>query len=308
MTVAFEVQYDVDQVLENAWAGDSAVLGDVPDEHRGDTPLLGHRYERRGDGPDLRYAPGSAVAGIGGDRLHRIDDQQLWLDDVEMGQHGTEIVLGGDEQVWVDAAGALGTQPNLRRRLLARDDQRGPGAGGGEAMGDLEQQRGLADAGFAGQQHHRPRHQAAAEYAVELGDACGPGTGVVRIEIGDGPRRLRDRPRGDGAAWRARGLLDRAPCLALEAASGPAQGRRSALGASVCGFTGGAGLGHVVHASGGVRQSAAFATASACYSVGVPAGMVKGVSDAESVSCTGTASVMVPALLNEKLICTIVPA
>jgi hypothetical protein len=36
--------------------------------------------------------------------------------------------------------------------------------------GRLEQQRGLADAGLAADQHERPGHDAAAEHAVELTD------------------------------------------------------------------------------------------------------------------------------------------
>jgi hypothetical protein len=47
----------------------------------------------------------------------------------------------------------------------------------------LEQQRGLADAGLAAEQHQRPGHDAAAEHAVELVDAGREPLGVRRLDL-----------------------------------------------------------------------------------------------------------------------------
>src|SRR5439155_16300393 len=46
MPVALELEYDVDQVLQDPRTGDLAVLGDVADEHRRDPAFLGDRDER----------------------------------------------------------------------------------------------------------------------------------------------------------------------------------------------------------------------------------------------------------------------
>jgi len=70
----------------------------------------------------------------------------------------------------VVAAHALGPHPDLARGLLARQIQR-PLPAFCPAVGHLEQQGRLADARIAGQKHHRAGHDAAAEDAVELGEA-----------------------------------------------------------------------------------------------------------------------------------------
>ncbi len=54
---------------------------------------------------------------------------------------GGQVVLGGEVELVVHAAGALGAQPHLGGRLLAGDDQRPAAACCGVALGDLEQQR-----------------------------------------------------------------------------------------------------------------------------------------------------------------------
>ena len=61
---------------------------------------------------------------------------------------------------------------------------------GGPLLRDVEQQGRLADTGFAGEQHHRPGHQASAEDPVELGDPGGPGAGRLGADGGDGAGRL----------------------------------------------------------------------------------------------------------------------
>ena len=41
MALALELEHDVDQVLEDPWPGDRAVLRDMPDQDRGDAAILG---------------------------------------------------------------------------------------------------------------------------------------------------------------------------------------------------------------------------------------------------------------------------
>ena len=95
-----------------------------------------------------------------------------------MGQDGSEIGLGGEEEVVVDGARALGPEPDLRRRLLAGDVE-GATAGTCPAGGQLEQQRRLADTGLPGEQQHPTRHHAAAEHPVELADTGRHGARAV---------------------------------------------------------------------------------------------------------------------------------
>ena len=127
-------------------------------------------------------------------------------------EHGAEVGLGGEVELVVDAAGAVGAQPDLGGGLLAGDVEgavlvaRGLG-------GDLEQQRALADAGLAGEQDRRAGHQAAAEHPVELGHAAGaerrsprptpgrsarrawsPGAAAARLVGAAAPRRPSPRP------------------------------------------------------------------------------------------------------------------
>ena len=82
------------------------------------------------------------------------------------------------------AADAFGPHAHLGRGLLAADVE-DLGAGPGRAGGDVEQQRRLADARLARDEHDRAGHEAAAEHAVELGDPGGPGGGARQVDVGD---------------------------------------------------------------------------------------------------------------------------
>ena len=174
-------------------------------------------------------------------------------DVVEVREQGAEVVLGGEEQLGIDGADALGPQPHLRRRFLAGDDQRAAAAGG-IAVGHVEQQRRLADAGLAGEQHDRPGYEAAAEHPVEFGDAGRPGAGLVGRELTDRPRGPGDGRRRDGATGARADLGDRAPGLALGAATDPAQRVGPALGAAVGGLCGARRFGHDRHRRCRLRQ------------------------------------------------------
>ena len=119
---------------------------------------------------------------------------------------------------------------HLRGRLFAGDVQ-APRAVAGERGGGLQQERGLADAGFAPDQRDRPGDEPTAEHPVELGDARRPRMPLPRID-------LSDRHGWRAAGWR-RGarrldLFDqRVPGAAGRAAARPLRGPRAALGAAV---------------------------------------------------------------------------
>ena len=119
-----KVEHDVDQVLEQPRAGDRAVLGDVADQHRRDAALLGDPDEGVGDLAHLGDAACGAVDLGWRDGLHRVEDEQARLDGVDLAEDRAEVGLGGEPELGVDGADAVGAQPHLGDRLLAGDVQR----------------------------------------------------------------------------------------------------------------------------------------------------------------------------------------
>ena len=124
---------------------------------------------------------------------------------------------------------AAGTEADLIDGFFPRDVENAA-AGAGEAGGGLQQQGGFADTGVAPDQDHRGRNQAAAEYAIEFGDADGRAGwrfgAAGEADEGDTPanRRL-----GGGAGAGDDGfLLDSVPFAADFAAASPFQGDRAA--------------------------------------------------------------------------------
>ena len=159
------------------------------------------------------------------------------LDRLDVAEQRGEVGLGGQVEVVAQRADPVGPQPDLGGGLLAGDVQH-PARPRGQRPG-LQQQRGLADAGLAGQQHDRAGHQAAAEHPVELVHAGRPGPGRGRRRPADrdggrarraGPQRTRGGPGSRPAGWPPR---RRAPGLALAAAAGPFRRPPAALGALV---------------------------------------------------------------------------
>ena len=100
--------------------------------------------------------PGTPSTLGGADGLDRVDDQQLGPHLLDVGQDRAEVGLGGEVELVVDAAGAVGAQPDLGGGLLAGDVEGAALVARGLGR-DLEQQRALADAGLAGQQDRGAR-------------------------------------------------------------------------------------------------------------------------------------------------------
>ncbi len=118
------------------------------------------------------------------DRLHGVHDQQAGPHGVDVAEQRGQFALGGQVELVVQVAGALGAQPHLARRLLAGDVQRRPLRAGGPAVRDLQQQRRLADSRLAGQQHDGAGHDAAAEHPVQFTDTGGLRAGRPRCRPG----------------------------------------------------------------------------------------------------------------------------
>ena len=115
---------------------------------------------------------------------------RLGPDLLDVGEHRAEVGLGGEVELVVDAAGAVGAQPDLGGRLLAGDVE-GAALVAGGLGGHLEQQRALADAGLAGEQDRGAGHQPAAEHPVELGHPAGAERGLLDRHLADRHGRAR---------------------------------------------------------------------------------------------------------------------
>src|SRR5699024_9731251 len=139
-----------------------------------------------------------------------------------------EVGLGGEVEPVGDRPDALRTAPDLRRRLLAADVEHPPSLT--DAGGRVEEQRRLADAGLAGDEHDRAGDEPAAEHAVELVDPRRAMGRAVPVDLADRHGRPLDTGRGRRPRRRPADLLDRAPGLALAAAADPLDGRPAALG------------------------------------------------------------------------------
>ena len=165
---------------------------------------LGQPDQLEAGGAHLRHGAGGAVDRVQPHGLDRIDHHQRGVAGrFQAGGDVAQVDRGGEFQRRVVHAQAAGAQAHLLDGFLAGDVEHPP-AGAGEAGGGLQQQGGLADAGIAADQHGRGRHQAAAQHAVQFGDAGR----AARRRFGaagqadecDAPAGARPWRRGRGAA------------------------------------------------------------------------------------------------------------
>ncbi len=182
VAVALELEHRVDHVLQHPGAGDRALLGHVPDEEDGGAGVLGQAQEAARRFAHLAHAARRRRERVAVERLHGVDDDERRARGGDGLEDGLELGLGEDVDVGGAPADALGAHLDLRRRLLAADEQRRPA--GGDVVEHLQEQRGLADAGLAADQHERARDDAAAEHAVELVDAAREPLGGRRDDLG----------------------------------------------------------------------------------------------------------------------------
>ena len=162
------------------------------------------------------------------------------------------VRLRVEVQVRRGDAQAIGAQLHLPGRLLAGHvEDRAPGHGGGEPLQRGEEERALADARVAAEQHERAGHDPAAEHAVELADAGAEPALLARLDLVQRhrPRCASDAAEGPGcAALLRRGelLVEGVPPLAGRALAEPLGRRVAAFTAREDGLLLGSELGHGV--------------------------------------------------------------
>ena len=190
VAVALELEDAVDEVLEDAWSGDRAVLRHVTDEDRRHARLLRDAEKPARRLAHLRDGSRSGAERGGVQRLHRVDDAHVGTLGLERRADRVELGLGED----LDRLGAAEprcAKRHLRCGLLARDEQRAT-ARSRDRPERGEQERRLPDARLAADEHERCRHEPTAEHAVELRDS---GRDAIRT-----PRRA---PTRCGTGFRA---------------------------------------------------------------------------------------------------------
>ena len=165
VAVAFELQDDIDDVLEDLRAGDGPVLGDVADDDDRRSGRFGVFEQGGGAFADLRHAAGRRVDLLGVDRLDRVDDHQVGPLLGDLCDDVFEQRLGVDQTLLVADPDAGCAHLDLLGRLLARDVERSEPVC---REGDLEREGRFPDSRFAAQQHERPGHHAAAQHPVHL--------------------------------------------------------------------------------------------------------------------------------------------
>ena len=194
-----ELQYHIDDMLEDLGTGDETVLGDMSDQYDRDAGLLGKAKQLGRNFLDLRYRTGSRIQSLREHRLHRIDDHQL-------GHHGTGLCkdilhqrLAENETLPGIASQPFGPHLDLIDTLFTGNVK---GTEVGAMQRDLERERGLAYARLAAYQHERARDYASAEETVHLavvqGDARLAGGGDVAQLHGAVALPCRDRGAGNG--------------------------------------------------------------------------------------------------------------
>ena len=116
-------------------------------------------------------------------RLDRVDDHERRLDARDLLENALEARFGEQIQRRVADGQPLAARLDLMFRFLARAVQDGPDRAG-HVRGRLQQQRGLADAGLAAEEHERSGDDAAAEDAIELVDARGEARVLLDVDVG----------------------------------------------------------------------------------------------------------------------------
>ncbi len=200
---AFEVEYAIDHVLDDARACDLPVLGDMADQNDRRVVALREADEILRGGAHLAHGAGCGFEHVGPHGLDRVDDDGgRRLATFERRHDVLEIRFRAELHRALCKAQTARAHADLSDRLFAGDIDN-VCAPGSERRHGLQKKRRLADAGVAADQQHRARNETAAAHAVEFGNA------------GDEARRV-------GRFARHRDEFDVSPLLAA-AFCGPAR-------------------------------------------------------------------------------------
>ena len=167
---AFELQDNIDDMLQNFGPGDAALLGDMADKDDGNARLLGEAEQDGGRLLDLGDAAGRGLDALAVHRLDGVDNHQVGGNLLRLGDDVVHQGLGVDIAVGKIAAETFGPHLDLADAFLTRDIERLERR---PHQRNLQAQGGLADARLAADQHQGALDDATAEETVHLGAAEG---------------------------------------------------------------------------------------------------------------------------------------
>ena len=188
MPLALEVDHGIDHVLQDAWPGELAFLGDMAHEKYGAASGFGMHHQRQGGFAQLRHRAGRGVHVGLVHRLDGVDDQHLGPGFGAALEDLVEVGLRSHEQVGAGAFEPCGSQLELAEGFFTRDVE-GLHAARGEQRGGLQKQGGLADTRITTDEDQRTFDHAAAEHPVELGDARAHPVFILRGHVLEGHDR-----------------------------------------------------------------------------------------------------------------------
>src|SRR5688572_10107680 len=167
MTFAFEIQNRVYDVLERFWTSNRSFFGDVTNQKNRNTAILSQRKKLVRDFPYLRNRSRRGFDRARKDSLNRIDDHSAGTESIDLVKYLFEVGFGKRVKVAGSDAEAIAAKLDLPLGFLAGDVEH-DSARAAQTIRNLKQQRALADAWIAANQHERAGHDPAAENSIKL--------------------------------------------------------------------------------------------------------------------------------------------
>ena len=179
--IPFEIQHRVHHVFQHAGPGERALFGHMAHQHNRHAGRLGTPREVRRALAHLRHRAGCRRELVGIDRLDRVDHGHRRLHGFDGGQNLFQLNLCQHIHLAMVQPQPARPQRHLGAAFLAGHIQSGQ-AGALQRIQRLQQQRGLADARVAPDQHHAPFDDAPAQHTVQLINATGGARNVGRLD------------------------------------------------------------------------------------------------------------------------------
>ena len=167
---SFELQDNIDDVLQNLRPCDAALLGYVADQDYRHPCFLGKAEQEGGSLLDLGNRARRRLHILRKHGLDGVHDHQVRHDFTSLLENVLHQGFAVDEAVGVVSSDAGCTEFHLTRAFLTGDVQ---GFQMRAVKRNLQRQGGFADAGLTPDQHKRAFHEAAAENPVHLPVAQG---------------------------------------------------------------------------------------------------------------------------------------
>ena len=151
--LGLQVQHHVYHVLQDPGPGQVAVLGHVAGNEHRRLPSLGPTQQLQPGLPHLGHAARPGGLGVAVQSLDGVYDDQGRTRFFQPSKDYVQVRLGQEQDVLANDVEPLGAQLDLLGRLLAADVEH-TALRRRHRVGELQEQRRLADPRLSGQQHH----------------------------------------------------------------------------------------------------------------------------------------------------------